>query len=329
MKFYRSGFAGKSVRRVAEYLTPSITNIVKYVFSEMEYVPQGWYPIKGWNDESVVDAQEKHWPTLLRNLQGPGPLGVSHLPWHTTREDRADHNIMMSYGYVLALAARRKDRLSILDWGGGVGHYYLYSKALLPEVEIEYDCYDVPGLCRLGRKLLPEIHLHDDERDFFGRQYDVVISSSSLHYFENWREQVRKLADATRGFLYVSRLQAVNLCAVVCRSAQGVSRGLSRVPKLVYQPSGILELRRGIRVGTGKGVRFHGTMDHKRRSGEGRMSRVFASPAACSTKASVDGPSSAGQHWQHSLSMPHTAEEMSGSEKGSDLSQLGQAGWRF
>jgi putative methyltransferase (TIGR04325 family) len=210
MKFYRSGFASKSVRRVAEYLSPFILNVVKYVFSEMEYVPQGWNAVKGWNDQSVADAQEQHWPTLVRNLQGPGPLGVSHLPWHITRDDRADHNIIMSYGYVLALAARKKDVLSILDWGGGVGHYYLYSKALLPEVGIEYHCYDVPNLCRLGRKLLPEIHSHDDERDLLGRQYDVVVSSSSLHYFEDWRDQVRKLAAATRGFLYVSRLQVVN-----------------------------------------------------------------------------------------------------------------------
>ena len=209
MKFYCSGSASKSARRVAEYLATSIANIVNYVFSEMEYVPRGWYTIEGWNDQGVADAQERHWPTLVRNLQGPGPLGVSHLPWHTTREDRADHNIMMSYGYVLALAARRKDKLSILDWGAGIGHYYLYSKALLPEVDIEYDCYDVPTLCRLGKKLQPELQSHDDESDFFGKQYDVVISSSSLHYFENWRAEVRKLADATRGFLYVSRLQIV------------------------------------------------------------------------------------------------------------------------
>jgi hypothetical protein len=60
MTFNRSGFAGKSVRRVAEYLSPFIANIVKYVFSEMEYVPQGWHAIRGWNDQSVADAQEKH-----------------------------------------------------------------------------------------------------------------------------------------------------------------------------------------------------------------------------------------------------------------------------
>jgi len=180
MKSYHPGFANRSIRRIAEYLSPSIANIAKYVFSEMEYVPQGWYDIKGWNEQSIADAQEKHWPILLRNLQGPGPLGVSHLPLHTTRENRADQNIMMSYGYVLALAARKKDRLSILDWGGGVGHYYLYTKALLPEVEVEYDCYDLPNLCRLGRQLQPEIHFHDDDDDFAGKQYDIAISSSSI-----------------------------------------------------------------------------------------------------------------------------------------------------
>jgi putative methyltransferase (TIGR04325 family) len=209
MKLFRSTPLGKSLRKGAGYLSARVVNIVKYVFADMEYVPQGWHVIEGWNDQSVADVQEKHWPTLVQNLKGPGPLGVAHFPWHTTREDRADHNVMMSYGYVLAMAARKKDTLSILDWGGGVGHYYLYSKALLPEVGIEYHCYDVPNLCRLGRKLLPEIHLQHDEGDFLGRQYDLVISSSSLHYFENWRQEVRKLAAVALEFLYVARLQAV------------------------------------------------------------------------------------------------------------------------
>ncbi len=209
MKFYRRGSARRSIRRVAERLAPLVENIFKDVFAEMEYVPQGWYAVEGWDAQSIADAQERHWPALVRNLQGPGPLGVSHLPGHTTRENRADHNIMMSYGYVLALAARQKDKLSILDWGAGAGHYYLYSKALLPEVDIEYECYDVPTLCRLGKKLQPELCHHDDESDFVGKQYDLVLSSSSLHYFENWRDELRKLADATREFLYVARLQSV------------------------------------------------------------------------------------------------------------------------
>jgi hypothetical protein len=94
----------------------------------------------GWNDASVATAQEHHWPTLVENPQGRAPLGVSHFLHSQSREDRADHNAMMSYGYVLARASRKKDSISILDWGGSLGHYYLYSRALLPEVRIVIMC---------------------------------------------------------------------------------------------------------------------------------------------------------------------------------------------
>jgi len=157
----------------------------------------------------MAEAQEKHWPIIVRNLKGPGPLGVSHLPWDTSRELRTAHNVMMSYGYVLALAARNKHRISILDWGAGVGHYYLYSKVLLPDLEIEYDSYDLPKMCEIARKLQPDIRAHENESDLVGNNYDLVLSSSSLHYVEDWREQLRKLAAFTHEFLYVARLQSI------------------------------------------------------------------------------------------------------------------------
>lgn len=206
---FGSTLLGRNIQKGIRYLFRRFKDIFDYVFAYMEYVPKGWHTVIGWNDQSVADAQEKHWPTLVGNLQGQWPLGVSHLPWQTTREDRADHNVMMSYGYVLALAARKKDTLSILDWGGGVGHFYLYSKALLPDVEYQYHSYDVANLCRVGRSLLPEIHFSEDENDFLGRRYDLVISGSSLHYFEDWRREALKLAAVTHELLYVSRLQVV------------------------------------------------------------------------------------------------------------------------
>jgi len=208
MKFDRV-FTRDSLKRLGNRLSPSVRNILNYVLSEMEYVPQGWYAIEGWNDPEIARAQEQHWPTIVRNLQGAGPLGVSHLPGDTSREQRAAHNAMMSYGYVLARAARSKDKISILDWGGGLGHYYLYSKVLLPDVEIEYDCYDLPNICQVARKLQPDIRAHESESAFSGKKYDMVLSSSSLHYVEDWPAQVRKLAAVTREFLYVARLQSV------------------------------------------------------------------------------------------------------------------------
>jgi len=193
---------------------PVVTDLIRYSLSEWNYVPGEW-PAEGllgegWDAESVTAAQEAHWPVLVRNLDGTGPLGVSHLPSQMTREHRGDHNAMMSYGYVLARAARNKDRLSVLDWGGGAGHYCLYSKALLPEIVVDYHCYDVPALCRLGRILVPQARFHDKADVFARTRFDLVISSSSLHYFQNWRETAHVLAERSGGFLYVARLQTCN-----------------------------------------------------------------------------------------------------------------------
>jgi putative methyltransferase (TIGR04325 family) len=177
------------------------------------YQQAGWIagglPGGGWNRDSVAVAQEAHWPVLLRNLEGPGPLGVSHLPTRTTREDTGDHNTMMSYAYVLARAARDKQRLRILDWGGGVGHYFQYSRVLMPEIPIEYHCYEVAVLCQLGRRLQPSAHFHEDAGTLAGARFDLVMCSAALHFFEDWRDVARTLVQHTGGFLYVARLMTV------------------------------------------------------------------------------------------------------------------------
>jgi putative methyltransferase (TIGR04325 family) len=214
---WRSNFAvraaGKLFTRAVPYLPPFLVRKVNYLLSDWVYVPEGWraqrLETKSWTDPNVAEAVAQHWPTLVRNLQGPGPLGLAHFPWSVTRDEPGYHNAMMSFGYVLARAARNKDRISLLDWGGGAGHYYLYSKALLPEVVIEYHCYDVPTLCAVGKKLQPEVHFHDNASEVAGKRFDLVISSSALHYFEDWQGALRQLAAATGEFLYLARLQIV------------------------------------------------------------------------------------------------------------------------
>jgi putative methyltransferase (TIGR04325 family) len=214
MRIYRIWRSHFVEHHFSKFLPPFVLGGAKYLFPEMTYEPRGWYikdhGSEGWYEMSVAEAQERHWPTLVENLQGVGPLGVAHFPWSVTREDRANHNAMMTYGYVLALAARKKENISILDWGGGAGHYYLYSRALLPEVGIEYHCYDVPRLCHVGRTLTPEAQFHDSDAALVGAQFDLVVSSSALHYFEAWRDIASKLAAYTREFLYIARLQTVS-----------------------------------------------------------------------------------------------------------------------
>jgi putative methyltransferase (TIGR04325 family) len=115
----------------------------------------------------------------------------------------------MSFAYAFSLAACAKGRLSMLDWGGGLGHYYYYARALFPGVAIDYHCYELPGLCKAGHELSPSLHFCSDESELCDRVFDFVLSSSSLHYFQDWQAVLRRLAAATGTFLYVARLQTV------------------------------------------------------------------------------------------------------------------------
>jgi len=178
---------------------------------EWEYIPEGWayaekHPeVKGWNVHDVLETHKKKWPQFVAMIQSSLPLGIAHESALTTNEDITSHNTMMAFGYALALAAKHKDRLAILDWGGGIGHYYLLSQVLLPDVEIEYHCKDVPVLCKYGAQMFPHQHFYQDE-SCFDRVYDFVLASTSMQYTEEWKPLLKKLASATSDYLYIANL---------------------------------------------------------------------------------------------------------------------------
>lgn len=180
-----------------------------------EYVPGGWRivdkRILGWNEPSVAETQKRNWATFVKGIQGTRPLGTNpEAPDRVYSDDLDTHNMIMSFAYVLTLTALEKKRISILDWGGGVCHYYLICKALLPNIDIDYSCQDLPELCRIGRELLPQVHFSEEEDACFNRKYDLVFANSSLWYLENWQLMVRKLVAATNNSLYLTRMLFVN-----------------------------------------------------------------------------------------------------------------------
>jgi putative methyltransferase (TIGR04325 family) len=178
---------------------------------EWEYIPEAWayaetHPeVKGWNVQDVLKTYKEKWPQFVAMVQGTGPLGVAHESALTTNEDINSHNSIMAFAYALALAARQKDRLSMLDWGGGIGHYYLLAQVLLPDVEIEYHCKDVAVLAEHGATLFPDAHFYTDDV-CLQRTYDFVLASTSLHYSEDWRTVLHDLAAASKDYLLVTRL---------------------------------------------------------------------------------------------------------------------------
>jgi putative methyltransferase (TIGR04325 family) len=173
-----------------------------------QYVPEGFArQARGWNVEAISDAYREKWPSYLAAIEGTKPLGVYHeVPSGQAVgfEDHGAHNMLVSYAYVLALAARTRDRISLLDWGGGIGHYLPLSRALLPGVEIDYHCKDVSVLAEHGRELFPEASFYDDD-SCLRRRYDLVLVSASLQYAPDWKATLAALAGATDGLLYVAR----------------------------------------------------------------------------------------------------------------------------
>jgi putative methyltransferase (TIGR04325 family) len=93
----------------------------------------------------------------------------------------------------------------MLDWGGGIGHYYLLSQNLVPALEIDYHCKDVPVLAEHGRSLFPKAHFYTDET-CLERKYDFVLVSGSFQYSQDWVSALKGLAQATGGYLFITRL---------------------------------------------------------------------------------------------------------------------------
>jgi putative methyltransferase (TIGR04325 family) len=213
------------LKSLARRLLPPIAfDIRRYFLNRLsrkcEYVPEGWQTrdarIRGWNVESIPKRLQSMWPLFLRAMEHGAPLTVAHPLWNAKREgpgpsanDYAWHNTAMTYAYVLA----QLDHLSLLDWGGGTGHYYILSKTLLPDVEFDYHCKELPLLCQYGRELLPEARFYKNEEECFQRSYDLVLASSSLQYSQDWKETVSRLASVSRSYLYVARLPIVRRAA--------------------------------------------------------------------------------------------------------------------
>jgi len=159
----------------------------------------------GWEDSDIAKTQASRWREWCDFCADTGPLDMPHEASSPSSGNMQFHNTYMTFGYVLALAAANKKSLSVLDWGGGLGHYLVLANALLPDVEIEYHCKDLPAFCEQGAALLPSATFHTDDT-CFQRTYDLVIASGSLQCSGDWKETLTGLAKATGGYLYVARI---------------------------------------------------------------------------------------------------------------------------
>src|SRR5579885_3294548 len=178
---------------------------------QWEHVPEGWRPrgaaITGWRDPSIVATQRRQFATYAALIRGTAPLGFHFFatgPIGTV--DEGAHNAHMAFSYVLARTALGKARISVLDWGGGIGYARLLAEALLPEIETEYVVKELPEIAALGREVMPSVRFETDDATCFSRRYDLVVASSALQYEEDWRGLMTRLARAAKKFLFLARM---------------------------------------------------------------------------------------------------------------------------
>lgn len=211
------------LKDVLRLITPPVfIHLVKWLHDNglrrkpvLEYAPMGWQtPLTnpsrtGWNTDIVVVSEQKKWEAFARNCQGNGPLGFSHESFDlSVIRNVSFHNINLTYAYVLALTAQQKSAVSVLDWGGGLGHYYLLGKAVLPDIELDFHCKEVPVMAEAGKRINPCVHWYADER-CLERAYDLVMVNGSLQYIADWADTLQRIIPAVKGYLFLTRLPVV------------------------------------------------------------------------------------------------------------------------
>lgn len=179
-----------------------------------EFIPEGWnylntHPlVKGWEAREILNVYKDKWANFVSRLEGTAPIAFTPESSSNDTGDLINQNTILVFAYSLALAARGYQKISMLDWGGSMGHYYLLAKALLPGVEIQYSCRDVPMIAEYGQEILPEATFYSDD-SCLSERYDFVLASGSLQYSQDWENVLRGLAAATKRNLLITRLPVV------------------------------------------------------------------------------------------------------------------------
>ncbi|MBF0232128.1 MAG: methyltransferase, TIGR04325 family [Desulfamplus sp.] len=119
---------------------------------------------------------------------------------------------------VVSILYAKKNKIKILDVGGGIGFdYYAVSNSLSSKQGFEFHILDIEEICLAGSHFFKEesnIKFHstlpEDINDF-----DVIHLGSSLQYIEKWQYFLRKLCDLNPECIVFTDLLAGNFSTFV------------------------------------------------------------------------------------------------------------------
>ena len=94
---------------------------------------------------------------------------------------------------IIALLLKNYTKISILDFGGGLGIGYmsLVESLGFEMSRVEYTILEIEQVCNLGENLLGKRVKYT--ATFPKEQFDFVVAASSLQYVEDWRNARREM----------------------------------------------------------------------------------------------------------------------------------------
>jgi putative methyltransferase (TIGR04325 family) len=199
-------------RMVKDWLPPALWLLLRRLRygddALYEYVGPEWPKeigaATGWDEPFAIEIMEANWERYRAMAEGTARW--DRRPWNTSISDQFAANDMSSFALSLALSARGRDRVSVLDWGGAFGHYALIARTLLPHVDIDYTVKERRAMCAAGTRLNPRVSFTSDDDAALSRRYDLVVAAGALQYSQNWSDVATKLAESATNWLLFTQL---------------------------------------------------------------------------------------------------------------------------
>jgi len=205
--------------------------------------PEGWRDepedAGGWSDEGVNQLRLHRLLDVAARLATTAP--VDFLAWR--------YCIIQDFVHAVARAAHGRASVSVLDWGGGLGEYALYLRALWPELTVDYHVREVPAVCDYGRAATPDITFHETNEAAFARRYDVVFAATALQYEFDWQTALVRLVHAAERFVLLTRVpMVVGRPTFVVRQCPQLYGGTTSYQSWVFNQQALLQVLGGAPV---------------------------------------------------------------------------------
>lgn len=200
-------------KRMLESLTPpvlwqSLARLKRAVLpssSGYAYAPEGWAT----RLPGGAHTQD-YWRSFIDRHRPDSAELVArfHAGDRTLALDSGEGLKHLVFGYVLSLVAHQKRKVSVLDYGSSFGDYYWVARSLVPGVELDYHCKELPAVAEAGRALTPEATWYTDD-GCLDQPHDLTMFSSSVQYVTDWQGVLRRAVHSTGSHLFLSDVPTV------------------------------------------------------------------------------------------------------------------------